>query len=57
MVKVNMLVREKGKKDRGIIKKLEVQKKAIYFEGEKIFDQLYDLSALDNFLKSTIQDK
>ena len=53
----NLLVREKGKKDRGIIKKLEVQKRAIYFEGEKIFDKLYDLSALDNFLKSTIQDK
>lgn len=56
-VEYSMLVREKGKKDRGIIKKLVVTKKAIYFEGKKIFGKLYDINELDSFLEESVKEE
>ena len=46
--------REKGKKCRGGEKILLIKRNAIYFDGEKIFNKLRNLSELDNFLKEKV---
>lgn len=47
-----LVIRKRGLRNREAV--LQITGKAIYFNGEKIFDKLYDLFALDNYLKASL---
>ena len=55
-VHCTMKIRKKEKKNRVVFKEMLITQKAIYFEGAKIFDKLYDISALDEFLKQSLHE-
>lgn len=38
-------------------KTLQITKKAIYFEGKKIFGKLYDINELDSFLEESVKEE